>query len=212
MRRLLATCAALLAVACARPASAQVAGQFGPAVPLAVNQHVMGGYVALAQHQAEALAQLRLSFYPGMDFGFQGGLHRYDTGNASRTAVELGGDVRTAVARRASGAPFDITLGGAIQISSADHRGVLDVGPTLAASRAYVLHGGTQLSPYAGLALLYTRTDQDGANATDLTLPLRGGVEYQPNADMRLVLEFQVPLSDPQGTHPKVVLGANFPF
>jgi hypothetical protein len=38
------------------------------------------------------------------------------------------------------------------------------------------------------------------------------GLEYQPNADIRLVAELHVPLSDPQGTHPKIVLGANFPF
>lgn len=212
MRRLLASCAALLAIASARPAAAQVAGQFGPAVPLAVEQHVFGGYVALAQHQAQALGQLRMSFYPGVDFGFQGGLHRYDGSGASRTAVELGGDLRTQVARRAQGAPFDVSLGGAIQLSSADHRSVLGVGPTLAASRPYTLRGGAEFSPYAGIALLYSRTDAGGTNTTDLSLPLRMGFEYQPNAGVRLIAELQVPVSDPLGMHPKIVLGANFPF
>ncbi len=212
MRRLLASCAALLAVACPLPASAQVAGQFGPAVPLAVNQHVLGGYVALAHHQAAALGQLRLSFYPGVDFGFQGALHRYDGDGASRTAVELGADARTLVARRAAGAPFDVSLGGAIQLSSADHRSVLGLGPTLAASRPYTLNGGAELSPYAGLALLFARTDTDGANTTDLSCPLRAGLEYQPNAGVRLIAELQLPFSDPLGVHPKIVLGANFPF
>jgi hypothetical protein len=212
VRRLLASCAALLVVACARPAPAQVAGQFGPAVPLAVNQHAFGVYAALAQHQAEALGQMRLSFYPGVDFGFQGGLRRFDTDGPSRTAVELGGDLRTQVARRAGGAFADVALGGAIQLSSADHRNALSLGPTLAASRSYTLNGGATLSPYAGLALLFTRTDRDGDNTTDLSCPLRGGLEYQPNAGLRLVAELQLPLSDPQGSHPKFVLGANFPF
>jgi hypothetical protein len=210
----LASFAALVAVVCACPAQAQVAGQLEGAVPIAVNSHVFGGYVAVAQHQAAALCQLRLSFYPGVDFGFQGGLHRYDGdgGGASRTAVELGGDVRTLVARRGPGAPFDVSLGGALQLSSADHRSVLGVGPTLAAGRSYTLRGGSELSPYFGFALLYTRSDAGGTNTTDLSLPLRAGLEYQPNTSVRLVTELQVPLSDPQGSHPKLILGANFPF
>ncbi len=212
MRLALASCAALIAFACAPPAFAQVAGQLERAVPIAVNEHVMGAYVALAQHQAAALCQLRLSFYPGIDFGFQGGLHRVDTGGASRTAVELGGDVRTQVVHRGASAPLDVTLGGALQLSSADHRSSLAVGPTLAAGRSYPLSGGAQLSPYFGFALLYTRSDAGGANVTDLSLPLRAGLEYQPNGNVRLVLELQVPVSDPVGTHPKAVLGANFPF
>jgi hypothetical protein len=189
-----------------------VAGQFGPAVPLAVDQHSFGVYALLAQHQAEALGQMRMSFYPGVDFGFQGGLRRFDTDGPSRTAVELGGDLRTLIARRAGGAAADISVGGAIQLSSADHRSALSVGPTIAASRSYTLNGGSTLSPYAGFALLFTRTDSDGNNTTDLSCPLRGGLEYQPNAGLRLVTELQLPLSDPQGTHPKIVLGANFPF
>jgi hypothetical protein len=212
VRRLLASSAALFLVACAGNASAQVAGQLGNAVPLAVNQHVFGGFLAVAQHQAEGLGQLRMSFYPGLDFGFQGGLHRYDGGGASRTAVELGGDLRTSVARSNAGSPFDVSLGGAIQLSSADHRNVLGIGPTAAVSRTYTLDGGREWSPYFGAALLYSRTDAGGSNVTDMSLPLRAGVDFRPNADMRMVLELQLPVSDPGGAHPKIMLGANFPF
>ena len=214
MKLLLAPCAELIAVACACPARAQVAGQLGGAVPIAVNSHVFGGYVALAQHQALALCQLRLSFYPGVDFGFQGGIHRYDADRVgtSSTAIELGGDVRTLVARRSASAPLDVSLGGAIQLGSSDHRSVLDVGPTIAVGRSYTYTGGSELSPYFGLAALYRRSDIDAVSSTDLSFPLRMGLEYRPNADVRLVVELQVPLSDPQGSHPKLLLGANFPF
>jgi len=213
VKLLLASCAALIAVACARPARAQVAGQLGGAVPIAVNGHVFGGYVALAKHQALALCQLRLSFYPGVDFGFQGGLHRYDgDGGASSTAVELGGDVRTLVARRSASAPLDVSLGGAIQLGNSDHRSVLAVGPTIAIGRSYTYTGGSELSPYFGAAVLYARSDVNAVSSTDLSFPLRTGLEYRPNADVRLVVELQVPFSDPQGTHPKLLLGANFPF
>jgi hypothetical protein len=204
--------AALIAVACACPASAQVAGQLGRAVPIAVDSRVFGGYVGLAKHQAMALGQLRLSFYPGVDFGFQGGFHRYDGDGASRTAVELGADLRTLVVRRGASAPLDVALGGAVQLSNSDSRSVLSVAPTFAAGRSYELSSGAVLSPYFGFALMYARSEVGGNDTTDLSLPLRMGLEYQPRADFRLVLELQEPFSDPQGTHPKLVLGANFPF
>lgn len=212
MRRLLASCAALWLALAARPAGAQVAGQFGGAAPIAVDTRVFGGYLGVAQHQFEGLAQLRLSFYPGVDFGFQGGVHHYGESGVSRNAIEIGGDVRTIVTRQGPSTPCDVSLGGAIEVSSADHYNLLSVGPTVAASRRYAPHVGSEFVPYAGAALLYSRTDVGIANSTDVSLPLRFGLEYGPNPSVRTVLELQLPLSDNQGSHPKLIFGANFPF
>ena len=212
MRLLLASCATLLLAACARPAAAQVAGQFGGATPIAVDSHVFGGYVGLAQHQYQVQTQLRLSFYPGIDFGFQGGMHHFAETGSERNAIELGGDVRTLVARRGKSSLFDVSLGGAIAVSSADHYNVLSVGPTMGLSRTIKLSAGAEFVPYGGAALFYSRSDIGSENTTDISLPLRFGMEYRPNAGVRTELEFQVPLSDATGTHPKIMLGANFPF
>src|SRR5258705_6644118 len=55
-------------------AFAQVPGQFTGAEILPVNAHMYGGYLVASNNVVGGLAQLRLSFYPGVDFGFQGGL------------------------------------------------------------------------------------------------------------------------------------------
>jgi hypothetical protein len=130
----------------------------------------------------------------------------------SRTAVELGGDVKSLVAKRSETFPVDLALGGAIGVSSAEDFNLMSVGPTVVASRALPLRGSAELTPYAGAALLYSRLDIAGFSTTDVSLPVRAGLEYRPNPDVRLVLELQLPLSDPVHTDPKLVLGANFPF
>jgi hypothetical protein len=212
VKRLIAPCAALLLLACAQSATAQVFGQFTGAVPVGVNNRLFGGYGLFAHHQAEGLAQLRLSFYPGVDFGFHGGLMHVTLSGHSRTAVELGGDVKSLVAKRSETFPVDLALGGAIGVSSAEDFNLMSVGPTVVASRALPLRGSAELTPYAGAALLYSRLDIAGFSTTDVSLPVRAGLEYRPNPDVRLVLELQLPLSDPVHTDPKLVLGANFPF
>ena len=70
---------ALCAAACfgaASPASAQVFGTFASADILPINAHQVGFYLQASDRTLSGLAQLRLSMYPGLDFGFQGGLAR----------------------------------------------------------------------------------------------------------------------------------------
>jgi hypothetical protein len=212
VKRLLASCVLPLVLLAAHPAPAQVSGQFGGAVPIPVDARVFGTFVGLSQHQWESQSQLRLCFYPGLDFGIQAGLHHYAETGAERNAIEIGGDVRTQVAKRGQHSPFDVSLGGALTVSSADHYNVLAVGPQVAVSRTYGLHAGAEFVPYAGTALLYSRYDVGDVNWTDVSMPFRFGLEYKPNPSVHAVLETQLPFSDPQGTHPKLFLGANFPF
>ena len=212
MKRLIAPCAALLLLACTHPAAAQVFGQFTGAAPVGVNDRLFGGYALFARHAVEGLAQLRLSFYPGIDFGFHGGITQVTVSAHSRTAVDLGGDLKGRLARRSETFPVDLALGGAVGVSSAEDFNLMSVGPVLIASRTIALRGGAALTPYGGAALLFSRLDVAGNSTTAVSLPLRCGVEYRPSADMRLVLELQLPLSDPVHDDPKLVLGANFPF
>jgi len=212
VKRLIAPCAALLLLACPHPAAAQVFGQFTGAVPVGVNNRLFGGYALFARHESEGLAQLRLSFYPGLDFGFHGGLTHVTVSGHSRTAVDLGGDLKSQLARRSETFPVDLALGGAIGVSSAEDFNLMSVGPVVVASRTLALQGGAELTPYGGAALLFSRLDDTGNSTTGVSLPLRCGLEYRPSADVRLVLELQLPLSDPVHRDPKLVLGANFPF
>ena len=75
-------------------AGAQAFGQFTAAQTLPVNGHLAGGYIQSSSSQLGVLGQLRLSFYPGVDFGFQGGFSRHDYAGGDRTTLSLGTDLK----------------------------------------------------------------------------------------------------------------------
>ena len=204
--------AVAVALAVALPAHAQVFGQFGNAVPLAVDHRLFGASIATSSNQLELLGQLRLSFYPGVDFGFQGGFDRVDAGGSSVTAVQLGGDLKTTVARANASFPLDIALGGAIGVRSADGFNQLAVGPEALCSRTYTLRGGHDLTPYGGFVMLFTRDDSGGHSETDFSLPVRLGAEYSPSPDFRVFTEIRLSGGSAFDDSFKLALGANFPF
>lgn len=193
-------------------ADAQVFGQYTAATPLGMNTRLFGAYASFTKSESELLAQLRLSFYPNVDFGFQGGLSRVSVMNRSRTSVKVGGDFKGLVVRRGAGAPFDLSLGGALGVSSAEDFNLLSVGPQVVLSRTFGSSGRANVTPYAGALLLFTRSDLDNANDTDVSVPLRFGADYAPNQDLRLVVELGIAVSDRINDDLKLTVGANFPF
>ena len=118
-----ATLAAALLIAV--PATAQVFGQLNSAEVLPLNGHQAGFYLNAGDNALGGLAQLRLSLYPGIDFGFQGGLERVTWKGADRTALRLGSDLRVAVAHSGEGFPFDIAVGGGLGVETSDNYHVL---------------------------------------------------------------------------------------
>lgn len=193
-------------------ARAQVFGQYSGATTLGMNTRLFGAYGSFTKSESELLAQLRLSFYPNVDFGFQGGLSRVSVMDRSRTSVKIGGDFKGLVVHRGEAAPFDLSLGAAIGVSSAEDFNLLSIGPQAVASRTFGSAGRATLTPYAGALLLFTRSDLDNSNDTDVSVPLRFGAEYAPNQDIRLILELGVAVSDRINDDLKLTLGANFPF
>lgn len=193
-------------------ARAQVFGQFGGAVPLGLNARLFGAYASFTKSESELLGQLRLSFHPNIDFGFQGGLARVSVLDRSRTSVKVGGDLKGLIGRRSESMPFDLSIGAALGISSAEDFNLLSVGPQVVASRTFGAPGRANLTGYAGALLLFTRSDLDNANDNDVSLPLRFGAELSPILDLRVVAELQVAVSDRISDDLKLTLGANFPF
>ena len=97
-------CFAILAMlALPATASAQVYGQFGNTNPVPVNGRVAGAYVQSSENVLAMLAQLRLSFYPSVDFGFMGGFARQDYGTDNRTTLRLGSDLKYQVVAPVAG-------------------------------------------------------------------------------------------------------------
>lgn len=202
--------AVTLSAALVTPASAQVHGALSEATLVPVNGRLGGAYLAFDKSSATLSGQLRLSFYPNLDFGFQGGLSRIDVANNTRTSVRLGADFRGQLAKQGEAFPLNISLGGALGVESADNFTILSVGPQVVVSRQ--LGGSGRWVGYGGAALLLSRFDVDNQSNNDTSFPLRAGLEFQPNPDMRLLTEVQLSVSDEVRDDIAITFGVLFPF
>jgi hypothetical protein len=203
--------ATLLLAAAARPAGAQVHGVLCDASVLPVNTRLGGTYLQLDQSSATLSGQLRMSFYPNFDFGFQGGLSRVELGsNPQQTSVRLGGDFRGQVAKQSSSFPLNISLGAGLDVESADGFTILSVGPQVALSRA--LGSDDKWIAYGGASLLLSRYESGPTRDNDTSFPVRAGMEFRPTADLRLIGEMQVAISDAIRDDVSFTFGALFPF
>ena len=210
MKRAFVAASIAVAVACG-PAHANIFGQYVPAPPLPVNEHLFGAYLGASDDVVSLLAQLRLSFYPGVDFGFQGGLSRIDFGSDKRTALKLGGDLRFAVLRADAQLPIDLSLGGALGVESGDDYSILSLGPTAVASRTFKV-GSSALSPYAGIVLQFSSIDVGPLDDTDFSIPLRLGAELAAAPGLRFCGELDLRLGDDFNDDLGFSVGVNLPF
>ena len=209
MKRLIVLLAAA-GIAAASPALAQVHGTFTEARVVPVNGRLGGAYLQFDPHSATLMGQLRLSFYPNLDFGFLGGLSRIDVHDNTRTSVRLGGDFRGQLMTQSASYPVNITLGAGLGLESADNFTILSVGPQVSVSRT--LDYENKWVGYAGASLLLSRIDVGQGNDTDTSLPLRAGMEFHPNPDIRLMSEVQLAVSDEIRDDFAFTLGVLFPF
>ncbi len=199
-------------VACAVPAHAQSLGQFGGAGTLPLMGHAFGTYVDAGSHVVGFVSTLRLCFYPGVDFGFQGGLKRIDNLGVDRAALRLGADFKVAAARRSAAVPVDVAIGGGLGVETGDNLSVLTLGPTVVASRAFPAGVAGSVEPYAALGVSYTSIDAPGKDDTGLQLPLRLGAEFRFAPDLRFVLELQQKIGTYYGDRGTFAVGTTFPF
>ena len=214
MKSILAAILILAALVPAGPARAQAFGQYTGAAVVPVGGHVFGAYLNLSDHVIGGLAQLRLSFYPNLDFGFHGGLSRLDpvVSFGSRTTLRLGGDVRWQVAQLSEAFPADLALGASLAVETADQFKVVTLGPSAVASRTLGGTEGASFIPYGGLALNFTNRDAFGVEDTDLSVPLRLGVEARLSPAFRVVAELQLFIADHYNDDIGFVTGVNLPF
>jgi len=193
-------------------ARAQVFGQYTPAEILPVNARLGGAYVNFSQDVVGVLGQLRLSFYPNMDFGFQGGLQRLDLGTTTKTSLRLGADVRFGVMAAAAGRPVDIAVGAGLGVETSDKYSVFKIGPSVVASHTFPFSSSSSVVPYAGAMLCFTSWDAEPATGTDTSLPVRLGAELRAIPGMRLTAEFQLRLADEFDDRTGFSAGVDFPF
>jgi len=173
---------------------------------------MFGAYVVASENVASLLAHLRLSFYPGVDFGFHGGLSRQDFASGDRTNVRLGTDFKVAVQRPTESFPYSISVGGGLSVETGDDFNVLSLGPTASISRSFQTGAQTQITPYLGIGFAFTNIDVGVADDTDFSVPLRFGAETGIAPGVRLVTELQLHLADEFGDDLGFLGGVNLPF
>ena len=192
----------------ASDARAQVYGQLTGAETAPVGGHVFGAYVEASQNVLGLFSQLRLSFYPNVDFGFHGGLNRISVGTKDRTTLRIGGDVKFLVSK----GPVDVSAGGALGVETGDGISILTIGPTVVASRSFPMGTGGGITPYGGVALLFSNVDIADARQTDVSMPFRFGSEFKISPEIKLVAEIQLRASDEINDDFAFVTGVNLPF
>jgi opacity protein-like surface antigen len=213
MKRMLPA-AAMIAAAllAAPPATAQVFGQLISAEILPLNGHVAGFYLNASDNALGGLAQLRLSLYPGIDFGFQGGLQRVTWRGTDRTTLRLGADLRAAISHSGEGFPFDIAAGGALGVETSDDYHVLTLMPSGVASRSYTVGQNGSIAPYLGLGISIANVDAGTTRQTFLSVPLRLGANFHVMPGLSLSAEMQLPIGDGFNDSFGVMTGVNLPF
>jgi len=212
LKRSLTLVALVAALAAAPPAHAQTFGQFTGAEVIPVNGRMFGAYVVASSNVSSLLAHLRLSFYPGVDFGFQGGLARQNYSSGDRTTVRLGTDVRISVMRPSPERPMSIGAGGFLTVETGDNWNVLTLGPSVVASWAVTTGQYTSIKPYTSVGLAFSNVDVGPLSDTDFSVPWRVGSEFGIAPGVRIVGELQFQLGDKFNDDFGFSAGANFPF
>ena len=212
MKPALFAAALCLALLNAAPASAQVFGTLGSAERVPMNGHVVGAYLNASNDVLGMFSQLRLSFYDGIDFGFQGGLSRVSVGGNDRTAVRLGTDVEFMTARAGANFPLDLALGGGLGVESSDGYHVLTLMPSAIASRTFALGQNGSIAPYIGVGLSFANVDANNTRDTFTSFPIRLGGDLRVMPGVRFVAEMQFAVGNTYTDDFGLATGVNLPF
>ena len=182
------------------------------AEPLPVNGRMFGVYAHTSSNVVGLLGQLRLSFFPGVDFGFQGGLSRQDLAKSTTTTVRLGADIKASVRHASDASPIAVSVGGNLAIESGDGFHILTLGPTVVASRAFHMGTNGGFTPYARVGLAFANITVGPFDDTDFSLPIRLGGDFRLSTQMDVVVELQLQPGDAFNDATGLAAGVNFPF
>jgi hypothetical protein len=191
-------------------ACAQVFGQWTTARILPVNGHSFGAQLELSEHVAALMGNLRLSFYPNVDFGFQGGFTRTQVEGSDIGTARLAADLKAGALRTSDGAPLDLAFGAFVGLESGDRLGRLVIGPSLVASRGLSVNGEERFIPYAGVQAKYTQFSFHESQRNDFSMPIRLGCQFPVVQGFRAIGEVQFRVGDEIDDHLAFGFGVDF--
>jgi opacity protein-like surface antigen len=196
----------------AMSAQAQTYGQYGGAAPIPSASHLTGVYLNASDNLFGVLGQLRLSFYPGVDFGFQGGIARTTFGSNNRTTLRLGTDFKARIRQAGQNGPFDMAMGANLGVETGDGYDILRLGPTFSISTPVPFGQNSMFVPYAGIGISFNRLDTQLGQTTDFGYPLRMGGELRFMPEFRFMAEMQINIHDDINDSVEAAAGINLPF
>ena len=126
--------------------------------------------------------------------------------------MRLGADFKVRINAQSDLMPIALSAGGAIGVETGDNFSVLKLGPSLVASRSIPVGDNGELTPFASLGIHYSRIDVGVIDDTDVSFPLRLGVDTLVAPHIRLMVELQIQISDEFGDDTALAAGVNLPF
>ena len=210
MKRWCKLFAALALIAWPSVARSQVFGQWTTARILPVNGHSFGAQLELSDHVSALMGNLRLSFYPNVDFGFQGGVTRTQIEGSNIGTVRLAADLKAGALRTTNGAPLDLAFGAFVGLEAGDRLGRLVIGPSVVASRGFSTNGVERFIPYAGIQARYTQFSFHESQRNDFSLPIRLGCQFPVVQGFRAIGEVQFRVGDDIDDHLAYGFGVDF--
>lgn len=212
MKKQHAVVLALAVLISSSPARAQVHGQFTGAETVPMSGHLFGGYLYTSENVLGLLAQLRLSFYPNVDFGFQGGIARQDFGTSHRTTLRLGTGLKIKLTEPTAQLPVATAFAADLAVETGDNFHVLTIAPGVIASRNFAMGQSGGVTPYGRLGFALAQFDIGDRNDSDLSWPVRLGAEFRLAPELRLAAELQLNLDDSLNDNVGFGAGVNLPF
>lgn len=212
MRFVAAIAIALVLVLGAGAAGAQVQGQYTGAQILEPGGHLFGGYLDVSRNVVGLMAQLRLSFYPGVDFGFQGGASRLSKDGTDKGTIRLGTDFRVGTHRATPERPYDLAFGGCLDVETGDNYNLFSIGPDVALSHSFNPGKTGGVTVFTGAVVLFTSASFGGNSDNGWSMPLRIGAEFIAAPSLRLTTELQYRAGDDFRDKTVIDIGVNAPF
>jgi hypothetical protein len=200
-------------LAAARPAGAQVFGQFAGARPVTGDAMPLGTHVTFQDNALRWVAQGRMAFGERFDAGLQFGLLSVDAGSLDRTDILIGLDGKYLIVEDGEEIPFDISIDGGIGValqgdvdnpspppSKFDGGTVTLFHVSGQTSKTFELSNGHAIVPYASLVLVVSRFSIDietpsgtvSESDTDTDASVRFGTTYELSKTVSLLGEVEI--------------------
>jgi hypothetical protein len=174
---------------------AQYSGQFSTAITTPTGASRLSAYAGIYDGALGILGQYRYGIGAYTDIGFKAGVIDFDR-PVNNAGIDLAGDFKYLVMERRLRDPFDLSIGGEIELIGVRGYHILSAGINAIGSYPVQLHNGRALVPYGRLNLRvqrdhYGRRFGLGETNTDLEIGLNLGTSFELSKGTRAFGEFQ---------------------